>query len=287
MQEMQEMWIWSLGLVDPLEKEMVIHSSILARKISGTEELADYSPWGHKKLGTTESMQNSQVQILGGRKFSIHLSKCHRAWSLDLMIRVCLILKGTVKLSSEVSALFLHSTRKYERSYCSSSLSASGGFSVLNSGHFSKCVELSHYFENFQFHNDVWYRASFHMLTFHLCIFFGKMSAKVFGPFIIALFSFCWALRVLCVSRISIFIRCFVWKYFLPDWLVFFYALDLSFTEQKFLILMKFCLPFLSWTVPLVLGLKCLCHTQDHLGFLPCSLLGVLYFTFRSVIRLS
>ena len=134
---------------------MVTHSSILARKISGTEELADYSPWGHKKLGMTESMQNSQVQILGGRKFSIHLSKCHRALSLDLMIRVCLILKGIVKLSSEVSALFLHSTRKYERSYCSSSLSASGGFSVLNSGHFSKCVVLSHYFENFQFHNDV------------------------------------------------------------------------------------------------------------------------------------
>ena len=35
---MQEMWVQSLGWEDPLEKEMVIHSSILARKISWTEE---------------------------------------------------------------------------------------------------------------------------------------------------------------------------------------------------------------------------------------------------------
>ena len=36
---MQEMWIQSLGREDPLEKEMVIHSSILAWQIPCTEEL--------------------------------------------------------------------------------------------------------------------------------------------------------------------------------------------------------------------------------------------------------
>ena len=30
MQEMQEMWVWSLGQEDPLEKEMVTRSSIPA-----------------------------------------------------------------------------------------------------------------------------------------------------------------------------------------------------------------------------------------------------------------
>ena len=34
----QEMWVQSLGLEDPLEKEMAIHSSILAQEISWTEE---------------------------------------------------------------------------------------------------------------------------------------------------------------------------------------------------------------------------------------------------------
>ena len=35
---MQETRFWSLGLEDPLEKEMATHSSILAWKIPGTEE---------------------------------------------------------------------------------------------------------------------------------------------------------------------------------------------------------------------------------------------------------
>ena len=38
MQETQETWVWFLGQEDPLEKEMATHSSILAWKISWTEE---------------------------------------------------------------------------------------------------------------------------------------------------------------------------------------------------------------------------------------------------------
>ena len=38
MQEMQEMWVQSLGQEDPLEEEMATHSSILARKIPWTRE---------------------------------------------------------------------------------------------------------------------------------------------------------------------------------------------------------------------------------------------------------
>ena len=38
MQELQETQVWSLGWEDPLEKDMVTHSSILAWKIPWTEE---------------------------------------------------------------------------------------------------------------------------------------------------------------------------------------------------------------------------------------------------------
>ena len=38
MQEMHELWVQSLGLEDPLEKEMATHSSILAWEIPWTEE---------------------------------------------------------------------------------------------------------------------------------------------------------------------------------------------------------------------------------------------------------
>ena len=38
MQEMQETWVLSLGQEDPLEKGMATHSTILAWRISWTEE---------------------------------------------------------------------------------------------------------------------------------------------------------------------------------------------------------------------------------------------------------
>ena len=43
-QEMKEMWVQSQGRGDPLEKEMAIHSSILARKIPWIEELGKLRP---------------------------------------------------------------------------------------------------------------------------------------------------------------------------------------------------------------------------------------------------
>ena len=51
---MQETWVRSLGLEDPLEKEMATHSSILAWRIPWTEELGSYSPQGHRELDMTE-----------------------------------------------------------------------------------------------------------------------------------------------------------------------------------------------------------------------------------------
>ena len=55
MQETQEPWVWSLGQEDTPEKDMAIHSSILAWKIPWT--VADYSSWGHKESDTTEQLR--------------------------------------------------------------------------------------------------------------------------------------------------------------------------------------------------------------------------------------
>ena len=44
----------SLGQENPLEKEMATHSSILAWRISRTEEPMGYSPWGRKESDLTE-----------------------------------------------------------------------------------------------------------------------------------------------------------------------------------------------------------------------------------------
>ena len=45
---MPETGVGFLGQEDPLEKEMVTLSSILAWEILWTRNLADYSPWGRK-----------------------------------------------------------------------------------------------------------------------------------------------------------------------------------------------------------------------------------------------
>ena len=52
MQEAQETQIQYLGQEDPLEGEMVTHSSIVAGIIPQTEE--GYSPWDCKESDTTE-----------------------------------------------------------------------------------------------------------------------------------------------------------------------------------------------------------------------------------------
>ena len=51
---MRKTRVQSLGRKDSLEKEMAIHSSILAWKIPWTEEPVGYSPWGRKELDMTE-----------------------------------------------------------------------------------------------------------------------------------------------------------------------------------------------------------------------------------------
>ena len=46
---MQEIQVQFLGWEDTLEKGMVTHTSVLARKVSWTESLVGYSLWGHKQ----------------------------------------------------------------------------------------------------------------------------------------------------------------------------------------------------------------------------------------------
>ena len=54
MQEMQEMWVRSLGGEDPLEEDMATSSSILAWKTHGQRSLAGYGPGGCKESDMTE-----------------------------------------------------------------------------------------------------------------------------------------------------------------------------------------------------------------------------------------
>ena len=61
MQEMEETQVQSLHREDSLEKEMAIHSSVLAWKMPGQRSLVGYSPWGRKESDMAEQLTQRVV----------------------------------------------------------------------------------------------------------------------------------------------------------------------------------------------------------------------------------
>ena len=59
---MQDMWVRSLGREHPLEKEMATHSSILAWKITWTEEPGGLQSMGSQESDTTEQRNHYHHQ---------------------------------------------------------------------------------------------------------------------------------------------------------------------------------------------------------------------------------
>ena len=59
MQEIWETWVQSLGLEDPLEKDMATHSSIFVWKIPRTEE-----PGGLQSIGSKNQKDNNETTTL-------------------------------------------------------------------------------------------------------------------------------------------------------------------------------------------------------------------------------
>ena len=91
---MQATWVWSWGQEKPLEKGMAAHSSILAWRISWTEEAV--CPWGWKELDTTErltfslslSVWDYSLAVLGVSSFPLHwLWRWNQCLALDRWLK--------------------------------------------------------------------------------------------------------------------------------------------------------------------------------------------------------
>ena len=70
---MQETQAQSLGLEDPLEKEMATHSSILAWEISWTEEPGGLQSMGSQELDMTQRLNTSTASVAWHYCISDHL----------------------------------------------------------------------------------------------------------------------------------------------------------------------------------------------------------------------
>ena len=57
----QETWVWSLGLEDPLEKEMALHSSTLAWRIPWREEPGGLQSMGSQRVGHDWAMSLHEI----------------------------------------------------------------------------------------------------------------------------------------------------------------------------------------------------------------------------------
>ena len=60
-QEMQEMWVQSLGQENPLEKEMATHSSILVWEIPWSEEPGELQSMGLQESNTAEQLSKCMM----------------------------------------------------------------------------------------------------------------------------------------------------------------------------------------------------------------------------------
>ena len=76
---MRETRVWSLGQEDPLEKEMVTHSSILAWKIPWMEKPGRLQSMGSQRVGHdwATSLTHSLNITLMSRPAVCHISKAY------------------------------------------------------------------------------------------------------------------------------------------------------------------------------------------------------------------
>ena len=89
---MQEIWIWSLGWEDPLEKGMATHSSILAWRIPWTEEPGGLQSMGCKELKTTEWLTLLLSLVLESQHHYIISLQHKDPWFSNLSIHWVLVL---------------------------------------------------------------------------------------------------------------------------------------------------------------------------------------------------
>ena len=90
----QETWVQSLVWEDPLEKEMMTHSSFLSWKIPWTEE--PRSPWGHREsdmtgrlhfLSFSYDIEEERIVAL----LTLHAYSAHCVWPEKCILVSCVI----------------------------------------------------------------------------------------------------------------------------------------------------------------------------------------------------
>ena len=78
---MWEIWVWSLGQEDPLEKGMATQSSILAWEFHGQRKLMGYSPCGYTESDMTECLTLTPSEVHLALSWANLFWSCSVSWA--------------------------------------------------------------------------------------------------------------------------------------------------------------------------------------------------------------
>ena len=178
--------------------------------------------------------------------FSAPLDKCQGAWLLDHMVSLCLVLNEINRLSSKVALSFCIFTSS-EWKFLFHILPPFVVMSILDFGHFNKCVVISVISYCLLICISLKTYDMDHINLLMFCAYmFVKVSVKVFNPFFNpVLFFLCWVSRCFAIFWIRTLYQMYLlqmFSLFSVDCL--FILLTLPFTEQT--ILMKSSLSFMN-----------------------------------------
>ena len=103
----QETWVRSLSQQDSLEKEMAIHSSILARESHGQRGLVGYSPGGYKESDMTKWLTDTDHDLYVFSKWIKFCYILHLQSPLHLLFPFYFYLWYKIKKSEDLGDFFL------------------------------------------------------------------------------------------------------------------------------------------------------------------------------------
>jgi len=111
---MLETWVRSLGREDPLEKEMVTHSSIHAWKIPWTEEPSGLQSMGLQRVGHDWATSlHFWIHKPSSERFSHHVVSLKKKNLLRLIAHMCLIIADLPALSKDIPKLTMSFGESY------------------------------------------------------------------------------------------------------------------------------------------------------------------------------
>ena len=116
---MQENWVWSLGWEDPLEKEMVTHSSILAWRTPWTDEPHGLQPVGawlsdFHFSSVLKLLQARLQQYVNSEIPNVQVAFWRGRGTRDQIVNMCWIIEKAREFQKNTNFYYIDNTKAFD-----------------------------------------------------------------------------------------------------------------------------------------------------------------------------